>query len=97
DTAAGTGVSIPPEDVYAFAEAVEDIARLTQFIDTRYHSELNGLRSWWGREVAKARTNIRANAVNWIERRFRENNLAELLKSCYEKARLYAYYRAVTS
>ncbi len=97
DTATGTGVSVPPEDVYALAEAVEDIARLTQFIDTGDHSELNNLRSWWAREVAKARTSIRANAVNWIERRFRESNLAELLKLCYEKARLYAYYRAVTT
>jgi len=94
----GTGVVTPPEDVYSLAEAVEDISRLTQFIDTGDASVLSQLRSLWAREIARLgmKVNIRLNAITWVDKNFRERNLADLLKSCYEKARLYAYYRAVT-
>ena len=98
DHVSGTGVVVPFEDVYAFAEALEDVSRLTQLIDTGDASVLGQLRSWWGREVAKMgrEVSIRSNAVAWVNKNFREHNLANLLKSCYEKARLYAYYKAVS-
>jgi starch synthase len=94
----GTGVVVPSEDVHTLAEVLEDISRLTQFIDTGNSSVLSQLRSSWGYEVAKMskEINIRYNAITWVDKNFREHNLADLLKSCYEKARLYAYYRAVT-
>ncbi|MEM1609052.1 MAG: hypothetical protein QXG81_07265, partial [Ignisphaera sp.] len=94
----GTGTVIAPDDVYAFGEAIDDITKFTEAIDSGNRGEFDRLRSGWAREVVKrnANINIRLNCVNWINRSFREDNLAKLLQSCYEKARQYAYFRAVT-
>ncbi|MDK6029041.1 glycogen/starch synthase [Ignisphaera sp. 4213-co] len=98
DFANGTGVVVPSENPYIFGEAINDVVMLTEFIDTGDRSNLDKVRSEWGRKVVEriGNINIRLNCVNWVNRNFREDKLAELLQLCYEKARQYSYFRAVT-
>ncbi len=94
----GTGAVVAINDLYGYGETVEDIAILTEYIDTKDSSILIRIRSSWARELLKINPgiDIRGNCISWINSKFRLNNIAELLASCYEKARIFAYYRALT-
>lgn len=98
DPTYGSGIAIQLNDLYGMGEAINDLSCLTEFVDTNDRSILNRLRSSWAIDVVRRnpQINVRDNAIKWVESRFRENRLRELLRSCYEKARNYAYYRALT-
>jgi starch synthase len=94
----GSGVVVSINDLWGMGEAINDISILTEFVDTNDVSVLRNLRSFWARDIVyrNPQINLRANAIKWIDSRFREDRLRELLRSCYEKARNYAYYRALS-
>lgn len=94
----GSGITVPLNDLKSMGEAINDLACLTEFIDGKDRSVLDRIRSKWAINIGwrDPQTDLRANAIKWIDSRFREDRLRELLKSCYEKARIYAYYRALT-
>ncbi len=94
----GTGAIVSIDDLYRYGETVEDVAILTEYIDTKDSNILSRIRSNWAKELLQINPNIdlRSNCIRWIDSKFRLNNIAELLASCYEKARIFAYYRALT-
>lgn len=94
----GSGIVVSINDLWGMGEAINDISILTELIDTNDISILRNLRSFWAKDIVyrSPQINLRANAIKWVDSRFRENRLRELLRSCYEKARNYAYYRALS-
>lgn len=94
----GSGVAVQPNDLQSMGQAINDLSHLTEFVDAGDRNILNDLRTPWAIDlVAKnPQINVRENATRWVDGRFRENRLRDLLRSCYEKARTYAYYRALT-
>ncbi len=94
----GSGIIIQLDDLQGMGEAIHDLSYLTEFIDTNDRSCLNSLRSPWAMNIIarNPQINVRDNAIKWVDDRFRKKRLRGLLRSCYEKARVYAYYRALT-
>jgi len=91
----GVGLLVPPEDVAALGAAMESLANwLWRFKpDSIPDGRLREIASARGIEYVKG---LRRYISRYVDERFREKNLYEQLKHCYEKARQMAFYKAVT-
>lgn len=98
DPTNGSGVVVQLSDLQGMGQAIDDLSHLTEYVDTGDRGVLSSLRTSWAAELVarNPHINVRENAIKWIDSRFRESRLRDLLKLCYEKARMYAYYRALT-
>lgn len=92
----GTGLHVRPEDPADLANAMRSLAAVVHgwgpgavpdpYLRARYEREgralVDGVRGW---------------CVERVEKYFRPEAVAGMLRSCYERARLMAYYRAITA
>jgi len=92
----GTGLVVDI-DAQSIAKAIRSLAAASEISDT---GDMSLLKYIEDQDIAKiALTNsraFRANPIELVEKRFREDATVEELLLCYEKARQMAFYRAVT-
>ncbi|CCC82032.1 glycogen/starch synthase [Thermoproteus tenax] len=90
----GTGLVVPPEDAYSVGLAMEYLARWLWRGNPNEVPDpaMRAAARRWPRYIPDLKRYISA----YVDERFREKNLYEQLKDCYERARLMAYYRAIT-
>jgi len=92
----GTGLHVRPEDPVDLANAMRSLAAVIHgwgpgavpdpYLRARYERE--------GRIMGER---VRSWCVERVERYFRPHAVAGMLRRCYEKTRLMAYYRAITA
>lgn len=92
----GTGLHVRPEDPVDLANAMRSLAAVVHdwgpwavpdpYLRARYERE--------GRHLTEG---VRGWCIERVNRYFRPESVARMLERCYEKARLMAYYRAVTA
>ena len=92
----GTGLHVRPEDPLDLANAMRSLAAIIHgwgpesvpdpYLRARYERE--------GRDLTEG---IRGWCVERVNRYFRPESIANMLRQCYERARLMAYYRAITT
>ena len=91
----GDGLLVPPEDPEALGQAMESFAHIF------WHWEPEKVPLQEIRRVAAASPtfpdDVRSFAVSDVNKRFRRAAIAESLLACYERARIMAYYRAITA
>ncbi len=93
----GTGTSVSLDDEKSIAEVLESVTYITEVVDNGRYELIDRIRTYWMRNLITGYRNLdlRSNAVKWVDSKFRENTLWEMLMNCYEKARQYAYYRSL--
>lgn len=89
----GTGLLVRPEDPRELGYAMESLAILMSGGDPNL-IPLYELRAYSSQGFE---SRIRANCVKFVDEHFREPTVYGQLETCYEKARLMAYYRAIAS
>ncbi|MEZ0248009.1 MAG: glycogen/starch synthase [Thermoproteus sp.] len=92
----GTGLLVPPEDPAALGSAMESLANwLWRFSPERAPDPQ--IRDVALRKGASYVKELRRYISAYVDSKFREKNLYDQLKYCYEKARQMAYFKAVTA
>ncbi|MCS7108667.1 MAG: glycogen/starch synthase [Sulfolobales archaeon] len=93
----GSGTCVSIDDIRGVAETLESMVFLTEVVDRGRRDLIKDIRTGWVKDliISDRVRDIRMNAINWVNSKFREGNLWSTLMSCYEKARLYAFYRSL--
>ncbi|MGC9209809.1 MAG: glycogen/starch synthase [Acidilobus sp.] len=90
----GDGLLVPPENPEALGLAMESFAHIFWFRDP-HKVPLEELKAIALRNPTLP-NDVRAFAVSDVNKRFRKESIGDSLMACYEKARVMAYYRAIT-
>ncbi len=90
----GSGTLVSIDDLWGLASAVESIVFVTEAKDASRPELIHRIKVKWIKDLLLRNPNLdlRLNAIRWVDKRFRIDNLSEMLLNCYEKARLYSYY-----
>ncbi|MFN4046575.1 MAG: glycosyltransferase family 4 protein, partial [Acidilobaceae archaeon] len=88
DSAEGTGILVKPEDPWELGAAMESIAA----IEDPSRAPIKDLKV----VGPGSRDRIKANCLRRVREMFSKPAVYSQLEACYEKARLMAYYRAIT-
>ncbi len=89
----GNGLFVRPEDVYELGISMESMSKLMWFEDFE-KIPINQIRDMALKNNLLPQE-IRLNAINKVNNNFRSENQIDQLKSCYEKARIMAFYRSL--
>lgn len=93
----GSGLIVNVWNEGELSKAIESLAYIAELKDSGNYDLIWKVGIDWLRDlVLRSDVDIRFNAIKWINSRFREGSLVERLAACYEKARLYAYYRSIS-
>ncbi len=93
----GSGLIVDVWNEWELSKAVESLAYITESEDSGNRDLVWRVSIDWLRDLAlRGDVHIRLNAIKWVNSRFREDSLVKELTACYEKARLYAYYRSIS-
>jgi len=90
----GSGALVSIDDLWGLASTVESIVFATEARDTSRPELIYRVRVEWIRDLLLRNPDLdlRLNAIRWVDKKFRVDNLSEMLLNCYEKAKLYSYY-----
>jgi starch synthase len=90
----GSGTLVSIDDLWGLASTVESIVFATEARDTSRPELIYRIKVDWIRDLLLRNPylDLRLNAIRWVDKKFRINNLSEALLNCYEKAKLYSYY-----
>jgi starch synthase len=91
----GVGLLVPPEDAAALGAAMESLANwIWSFKPGSIpDGRLREIASAKGPEYVK---DLKRYISRYVDERFREKNLYDQLRHCYEKARQMAFFKAIT-
>jgi starch synthase len=90
----GSGTLVSIDDLWGLASTVESIVFATEARDTSRPELIYRIKVDWIRDLLLRNPylDLRLNAIRWVDKKFRIDNLSEALLNCYEKAKLYSYY-----
>lgn len=92
----GTGLHVRPDDPVDLAHAMRSLAAVVHGWPPASVPDPH-LRARYEREGPALTEGVRQWCVERVDKYFRPHAVAGMLKDCYEKARVMAYYRAVTA